>query len=280
MKVFEKVKKENGSRVVYFCGIKICSYKKCQSAKKIYNKYLSLFNEASWECNKDASGYTITKDNFKVFGEADNTLWTGYAVLCQDEYAFFDANDSYIMIDIGLNLGFSSLKLATREHIKCIYGFEPFVPTFKLAEKNLSFNPDLSQKINIFNFGLSNENKTAEIHYNPDLPGSMSSVQDRFKDSKNVETIELKSASEVLKPILEKHNEKVFVKIDCEGAEIEILPDLETSGLLKKVDLIIMEWHFGNYKQIIDILTRNDFLVTCRYTANDTGMITAFKKSK
>ena len=81
-------------------------------------------------------------------------------------------------------------------------------------------------------------------------------------------------------PLFEKCKEKIFLKIDCEGAEKQILPELENSGLIKRVDVIIMEWHFEEPSWIVDLLIRNGFVVFRLNTiANELGMIRAYRKA-
>ena len=284
MKVFCKEKKSNGRRHIYCCGVKVLSYKRkkiahsAEAAYSPYADYKEKFEKAGWLLEKKENKYFLSNDKLTVSGDADNTLWTGYSVFCRDEYSFFD-KEPYIVIDIGLNLGFTSLRLATEDYVVKVYGFEPFTPTYKLAVDNLNKNPKYARKIEIFNFGLSDKDGSLDIHYNPDLPGSMSTIKDRFEDAEAVEVVQLKKASTVLEPILAKHTEKVFVKIDCEGAEKEIIPELAKSGILKKVSLINMEWHFENPQKLIDILKNEGFVVVCHHdNFDELGMIIAFKK--
>ncbi len=222
----------------------------------------------------------IDRNDIKIEGlAADNTLWTAQAVFYKDEYNFY-IDKNFVMFDIGFNLGMTSLWFARNQKITKIYAFEPFIPTYKLGVKNLSLNPKLSKKIKLYPFGLSNKKEKITRHYEPNLPGSMSSVSDKFPTSNYIETIIVKPASKVLKPLFEKHsNEGIFLKIDCEGAEREILPDLNTAGLLKNVDVIIMEWHDGPPDDLIKILVDNNFNIHCQQiNYNNQGMIIAFKK--
>ena len=183
------------------------------------------------------------------------------------------------MFDIGLNLGITSLHKAQEDNCVKIYGFEPFAPTFKLAQRNLELNPSLAQKIKIFNYGLGEENKKLNINYNAALPGSMSTVKNIFENTQDIETVEIKQASKILKRLFDQHSEDIFLKIDCEGAEKEILPEIDKAGLLKKVKIIIMEWHYENPQWIVELLNKNNFVVFCTHTViNELGMIRAYKK--
>ena len=79
-------------------------------------------------------------------------------------------------------------------------------------------------------------------------------------------------------PLGRNGKEKVFCKIDCEGAEKEIVPSLEMSGLLHRIHVLMMEWHFSPPKSLIDILTRNGFTVFFDHSVRDKlGFIKAVR---
>ena len=242
-----------------------------------FEQYQPKFAKSGYLLEKIDDKIRISNKTIIIEGESENTLWTAEAVLCKDEY-HFDMNQKYVMFDIGLNLGITSLHKATDKNCVKIYGYEPFTPTFKLAQNNMSLNPTLSQKISIFNYGLSDKDKELEINYNSDRPGAMSSIKNVFPECDSVEKIKVKEAAQVLAPLFEKHKEKIFLKIDCEGAEKEILPNLDKLGLLKKTDVIIMEWHFETPEWIEDILKKNGFII---FRNNDVpgslGMIRAYR---
>jgi FkbM family methyltransferase len=222
------------------------------------DRYKKSFNDNGYEISIYDNNVSIKGNGLDIIGSAINTFWTAEDVLCKGDYDFY-SNDQYVMIDIGLNIGLTTLSMARKNNITKIYGYEPFIPTFKQAQLNLERNPQLSTKVEIFNFGLGGENKNLDINYNPELPGAMSSVRNKFEKSKIVETIEIKKASEVLYEILKNKTTPIFLKMDCEGAEGEILENLSKECLLKEIDLIIMEWHFKYPVEIIMILENNGF---------------------
>lgn len=252
--------------------------KKILGIKPNYFKiYKNNFTNSGYRLYKKDNLVNIEGNGLTIQGAADNTIWTASDVLCKQDY-HFEMTEPYIMFDIGFNLGITSLYWARNKNLKQIYAFEPFKPTYIQGRKNLENNPDVAGKIKLYEFGLGNINKKTDIHYNPQRPGAMSSVKDNFSNGQ-IETIQIRNASEILTPLFSKHTEKKFLKIDCEGAEKEILPDLDKAGLLQKTDVIIMEWHNENPQYLIDILTKNNFNVHCIHAVpNILGMITAFKK--
>ena len=286
------LKKQPGKKVFKILGLKFSFKEKVDKwggvnqevsecitpVHDLVNDYQPAFNKCGYVVERKNNKIIISGNNLIIEGEADNTLWTAASVLCNDEY-HFDCAQKYTMFDIGLNLGITSLHKARDKNCVQIYGYEPFTPTFKLAEKNMKLNPELAQKISIFNYGLGDCDKEIAINYNPERPGAMSSVKNIFSECSDVEKIKIKSASKILAPLIKTSKGKIFLKIDCEGAEKEILPDLHKSGLLKKVDIIVMEWHFENPQWIIDLLTENNFVVfRLNVVPDEIGMIRAYRK--
>lgn len=283
--LYTKEKCPNGCRHIYICGIKVFSYsKKKKGAKSVVvqrdlvDNYRSVFEKNGYHVVRENDKIKIWNNIITVEGEADNTLWTAESVFCADEYNF-DMDEKYVMFDIGFNLGMTSLHKAQDKNCVKIYAFEPFVPTYKLAMRNMELNKNLAKKITAFNYGLGDKEETIDVNYNHDRPGAMSSVKNVFSDCQEVEKIHIKNTSDVLAPLFAKHKEKIFLKIDCEGAEKQILPDLEKSGLIKKVDVIVMEWHFEEPTMLVDLLLRNNFIVfRLNSVPHELGMIRAYRR--
>jgi FkbM family methyltransferase len=223
-------------------------------------RYEESFKKKGYNISIENNEVSIDGNGLKIRGDSANTFWTADAVLCKREYDFYSPN-KYVMIDVGLNIGITSLAFARKEEIERIYGFEPFYSTFIQAQKNLELNPELSKKIEIFNFGLGCCDEKKDINYNSNLPGAMSSVKNIFNGDGTLESIQIKESSSIISEIINKHDAKIFLKIDCEGAEDEILINLDQNGILKKVEIICMEWHFKEPKILLEILNRNNFIV-------------------
>jgi FkbM family methyltransferase len=206
------------------------------------------------------------------------------AVILNKEYAVNFGGDA-ILIDIGLNRGMASLFFAAYPNIRKIYSFEPFKPTFELAKKNLELNPQLSEKINAFNFGLGKAEVTLELPYKDTATGNMSTTHDVCKGKKNIkiETVVIKDAAKEIASILEENeNKRIIVKCDCEGAEFEIFERLNKVNIISRIDVVTMEYHFEKPDRLVDILVENGFAVQTKSSplTSWTGSIYAVRMAE
>jgi FkbM family methyltransferase len=248
------------------------------SHKALTDSAIARMQASGFSISRAARKIVIRNTQVTICGESDNTIWTTCNIFCEESYAFRSCDD-FVVFDIGLNIGAASLYYAQYKNIKKIYAFEPFLPTYNQAMINFELNKNLSTKIDSYNFGLGLKNKITAIHYNRLLPGSMSSVIDRFNNSSDIQSIEIKNASEVLGPLFAKHTEKILLKIDCEGAEKEILSALSKNNLLRKVNSIVLEWHFTPPAYLNKLLVKNGFFLFYNHTIpNNLGMLYAFRE--
>ena len=126
----------------------------------------------------------------------------------------------------------------------------------------MELNPQLSEKIHAFNVGLGRKDATLELPYRSTGTGGMSTTHDVCKGLKNTtrETVIVKDATKVITTILEENKKKyIIVKCDCEGAEFEIFDRLDEQGLVGRIDVVIMEYHFEPPDRLVSIFTREDF---------------------
>ncbi len=199
----------------------------------------------------------------------------------------FVSQGKFIAIDIGMNVGVASMFFAMRRQVKRVYGFELFSPTAAIARKNLSLNPELSAKIEIFEIGLDNRDHREKLKYSPVFPGlcGKDSLSESIIEHKQV-TVEqqpvcFNEAAPVIGEILARHpNEQKLLKIDCEGGEYAILKNLKDNKVLCQFDLVMLEWHRDGDQQIVEHLKSDGFTVFSvdhKYTRTfgSTGMIYA-----
>ncbi len=138
-------------------------------------------------------------------------------------------NDA-VILDIGANIGNHSIYWAMMNNARKIYSFEPIKDTFKILKKNIEIN-ELSDKIKIFNLGLSNQK----------INGSIS-----FFDYTNIGGTHVKQDPNGNLLLDKLDNIKIeedavdFVKIDVEGHELEVLQGARET-LLKYKPMIFIE---------------------------------------
>ena len=193
----------------------------------------------------------------------------------------FNIQEEFTLFDVGLNVGFTSLFFAQKNNCINTFSFEPFKKTFDFANKNFKIN-DFSKKINAFNYGLGDFERILEIDYNETYKGSMgiNGLADYINDKSNSIRTQLmiKNISFVIDEYKTDFASKVIAKIDCEGAEYEIMENLDKNNKIKIFDFYMIEWHIKGPESIINILKKHNYkILSFNESANDIGMIYAFK---
>lgn len=245
----------------------------------------NLITKLHKDCNAQ---FTVTNedelvidiDNFKLYVECEEDLFIVNEVFNEKIYGF-NNDEKYVLIDIGANIGTSALFFSSSPQIKSIYAFEPVKETYEKLLRNIELNA--SANIKTINAGLGNANRLDEFIYSETYKGSVGVLElSDFKrnNSKSLKrvSVEIERATDAFNKIIaENHGEKIMVKIDCEGGEYEIIPDLKSSGLLENIDILMMEWHDNRIKQLLPFFKNfNSF-----YFKNSgvTGMLYATRKS-
>lgn len=210
---------------------------------------ISKFQEFGVEISDQSEMIARGKD-FKVLVKTPNCEGHLKEIFVEAAYKCeLDERDT-VYIDIGMNTGFASLYFAGIPYVSKVYSYELFPQVFEIAKRNLELNKNRATKIIPFNYGLFNKDAEIKARFVDEWIGGSSAVYDTSHIwSKGTDTIVvLKNAADVLAEIYDKHynNQRIVIKIDCEGSEYKILDSMESAGLLKKTDVIFGEWHIGN----------------------------------
>ena len=191
---------------------------------------------------------------------------TAMVIFCRKEYGSLNRGD--VVIDIGANIGMFSLYAAS-QGAKKIYAFEPNPNAYKILCKNIKEN-NLDDVITPFNLAVSNLDD--KIIYLPEesSPYNMASgspISDKFVEAK---TISLNTImSNFIKGKLD------FCKIDCEGAEYDILYSTKKETF-EKIARIRMENHKKSEKvNLINNLSQHKFKLV-----HDHNLILWFENTK
>ncbi len=201
-----------------------------------------------------------------VWDHANNELVVGiddekYSVhLGEEVYILFEIyvrgdynlklSQNSLLFDIGANVGFTALFLTSKNPDLSVIAYEPLEENYLRAKHNFELNSHLSNNINLYNFGLSNSNAKVEIQSVTNNPGRSSIVIDRSIDP--VDTIKrhqvkVQNAGATLDQVIQQNPDKsIWVKMDCEGSEYNIIESLIQSGTIHKIKGFILEWHTIN----------------------------------
>lgn len=181
-------------------------------------------------------------------------------------------SDQALLIDVGANVGYTTIFLASRNPNVSIVAFEPLENNYLRAKKNIALNAHLSNSIELHNYGLSIADADVEIQSVSNNPGRSSIVIDRSSDPTgevHKYQVKVKNAGVVINSLIQEYAEKdIWVKMDCEGSEYDIVRSLASAKLLSKIKGFIFEWHVvgiqNEVSQLADLLHQNEFSVYLR----------------
>ncbi|MBW3538503.1 FkbM family methyltransferase [Candidatus Parcubacteria bacterium] len=152
--------------------------------------------------------------------------------------ADFTVKDDAVVIDVGAHIGAFSLyaaKLAKNGHI---YSYEPHPQNFDLLQENIILNH--AGNINPFQLGVLGKRQQAELYIDEKNDAGHSLY------SKGERTVEIECIP--LANVFDDNGLEFcdLLKIDCEGAEYDILLNTPKEYLVK-IGMIAMEYHDGMY---------------------------------
>jgi FkbM family methyltransferase len=188
------------------------------------------------------------------------------------ERDFVRLNINDVVVDIGANYGVFSLYSQMFNPSK-VYAVEPLKATFKSMKKNLTeygvtcINKAVSSDNGFEKFMITevNGNNFSEKNENGFHPSSVIGEE-------IVETITINQL------ISDYDIERIdFLKVDCEGGELDLFRTIDKEYLQNNVGKIAMEYHSKEiHDEIMDILKSNNFIIEDTLGSNDIGLIYAY----
>lgn len=145
-----------------------------------------------------------------------------------------------VVIDIGAHVGIVSIYLAKKYPDITIYAYEPTAENFERLTSNIYSNDDM-RNIIPYNKAITGDGRDFIISGNPSSnTGGMSAFTTPNGHSQKVSSSTL---MEEVEHILNRHkiDQVKLLKIDCEGAEYEVLQAAESS--LSKIQHLRGEFH-------------------------------------
>ncbi len=201
-------------------------------------------------------------------------------IFVRQTYGFQPSGD-FVTIDIGSNAGFSSLYFSSMKQCKAVYAFELSADTYKMALQNLEINACAS-KIKHYNVGLGYPAREMELFYNKDLKGGFGiGHTNKLHPGDRPVKVQIVDPKHHIEQIFNHHEERVILKMDCEGAESEILNRLFEIDLLSRMSVCMIEWHGPTKEPIISILHLAGFaVISTSFDDNSRGLVYAFNSNR
>ncbi len=156
------------------------------------------------------------------------------------EYAdYFPFYQDAVIVDIGAHYGYFSLFAEVNSGTNArIFSFEPDPKNYAILNKNISNQG--SKKIKAHPFAIGGKNRTASLHLGNSTNSSLIEDYQLLSKDHSSTSVDVRALDEVL---TELQIDKIdFLKIDCEGAEYEIIAQ-SSDDSLKKAAIISMEFH-------------------------------------
>lgn len=159
-----------------------------------------------------------------------------------------------VFVDIGANLGVTSLTFAQLDDVDHVYAYEPMPHTFACAQMTLRANPAPARKVTLHQFGVGDRDGELEISYTKKAKCAIGTARipdDLVKrygitaqDMRQI-TVHVADADRILRSITQRHpGSPIALKIDAEGAEYGIVDRLAKTGALGQIYRTTIEWHF------------------------------------
>jgi len=244
------------------------------NSRKIFKNW-HIYPKVYYKLINDTFVIFRTKTDLRIKIRVRSTdLMTLTNVWMVNEYDIedFEINVNDTVIDIGAHIGLFSLLVSQRCKTGKILSFEPVRENFDLLVSNLKLNH--IENVLPFNMAVSKNLDKLNLFLNDDQ--SAHSIFPKSSESISVESTSLQKIFEE-----NKISSCKLLKLDCEGAEYEIIDSLP-SEYLNKIQNIVMEYHSADtkpelVKNLIQKIKNAGFKIKTRPHHDDMGFLIARK---
>ncbi|MFH1446736.1 MAG: FkbM family methyltransferase, partial [Chloroflexota bacterium] len=184
------------------------------------------------------------------------------------------------VVDIGAGTGDFTLYAALDHPDTLVYAYEPFPESFAMLEENIRNNH--IENVKIFAEAVWSEPGQLTLDFSDGEPLQAPTQGSEMADE--LKAGQCRVPALALEKVLEQNNliHLDLLKLDCEGAEFEILSE-KSAKTLKRIERIIMEYHDGyqghHHRELVEFLCEQGFKVrvTPNYVHDKIGYLYAWK---
>jgi FkbM family methyltransferase len=186
---------------------------------------------------------------------SENERWSGEDHFLRHLSRFIEADKSFVVFDVGANVGVYSQRLRALHPRARIFAFEPLPESFAILQRNLG-----PQGVEVYNLALSDKAGAATIYTRPGETTTHASlysavIEDLYHNSPHANPIE----TTTLDSFVAEHTiDRIgLLKLDTEGSELQILRGAQLLLDEGRIDLIQFEF---NEMNVISRVFLRDFI--------------------
>lgn len=185
---------------------------------------------------------SMNVNGHRIYADNAQLLMTLYLeLILDDEYKLKHLKDVKIIKDIGGNIGMTSVLFADMFPDSIIDVYEPNPLCYPYLQKNII---DFKDRITSHNLALSNQ------FIYVDMPNN-TSTSNSIEYNKNGKIPCIPASN-----IIGLNEYPDLVKIDTEGSEYPIIDDIISTGVIKRIKNLVIEFHFSERYNVLDYLTK------------------------
>jgi FkbM family methyltransferase len=229
----------------------------------------------------DRTNYQVFRyDNENVYFSWKNSyvgaiLKETYVDSIYDWFFKKERRKDLIVLDLGANVGFFTQY--ARKFAKRVIAVEPSNETFMFLERAKTENN--WQNVDVVNAAISDETRDEITLFHNENNTTMRSLNPNVSHGSSAETVKTLSLADLFKKYKIAHVD--FVKMDVEGAELDIIKSWGFKSVLPMIDNIELEIHFpGAYEDEILGLFRGYNLVATKIKTTSNVYIVKKPSSK
>ncbi|MEM2211633.1 MAG: FkbM family methyltransferase [Nitrososphaerales archaeon] len=215
----------------------------------IANTYYYVSSKEGVKIKRVGNNWLIQRDKIKLLSPTPKFLGFGLKIFENKFERFFKINKGDIALDIGACIGDTTIPMAIKTGLT---GKVIAVEPHPINVKYLKFNTAIFKNIEIIEKALWNERKTVKLYlYN--LPTGHSIIPSK---ERNYGVIDV--PADTLDNLFNNNKRIDFVKIDVQGAEIQVLQG--GSKFFEKAQKLVVETHNRfdvekrTYPKVLEIL--------------------------
>lgn len=201
---------------------------------KFARDYLRLAWSTAWHWGATSAG-TVKLLDFRLdyFNRSD-VVFLVHEVFVNATYGFVSTTPNPCVIDCGANIGMATLFFKALHPSSKVVAIEPEPIAFAKLSRNVARNQ--LRDVTLINAAVAEHPGTIALHRHASAPGSLVATTAALRSGDVCQVSAITLSSLLAEPV-------DFVKLDVEGAEYGVIRELLTSGRIRQVRQMVVEYH-------------------------------------